>query len=102
MKPKFVIIPNNTVGFEGYSLKIDCTAYGDPAPTITWISKQIANNPEHFTHLPNGTLLIREVHANDAGRYQCIAGSDAGLNTTEITLSVQSKSSLQHLTSYQF
>ncbi|XP_054759020.2 inactive tyrosine-protein kinase 7-like isoform X1 [Lytechinus pictus] len=89
VKPKFRIIPNNTIGFEGYSLKIDCTAYGDPEPTITWMSKPIINYPDHFTHLPNGTLIIQEVSANDAGRYQCIAGSDAGLNTTEITLSVQ-------------
>ena len=86
-----MIKPNSTTGFEGYSLKLDCTAIGDPVPTITWIGKPIRENAEHFVQYPNGTLFIREIRADDAGKYQCIAGSDAGLNTAEITLTVQSK-----------
>ena len=94
VKPKFVVKPNSTRGYEGYSLQIDCHAIGDPKPTITWISRPINDDPQHFIQYDNGTLFIPEVKASDAGKYQCIAGSDAGLNTAEITLTVQSRSTL--------
>ncbi|XP_071476502.1 inactive tyrosine-protein kinase 7-like [Diadema antillarum] len=88
VKPKFRIVPQNTSGFEGYSVQIDCSAYGEPLPTLTWISKPLSKYPDHFVQFPNGTLHIPELHATDAGNYQCIAGSQAGFNITEITLTV--------------
>lgn len=40
--PKFIILPKNpTEGFEGSSVRLDCGAEGDPAPTIQWDNKNV-------------------------------------------------------------
>jgi hypothetical protein len=40
--PKFVLLPKNpTEGYEGYPVLLNCTAEGDPAPTIQWDNKNV-------------------------------------------------------------
>ncbi len=86
----------NTTGYEGYPLYIDCQARGDPTPAITWTSispkktstKQL---PSHFVSHKNGTLIVEQLLATDGGRYQCVAGNRAGLNTTEIVIIIRSE-----------
>ena len=78
-------------GYEGYPLRLDCQARGDPPPAITWTSIAPNKIPEHFNPLENGTLLIDQVLSTDGGRYQCVAGNRAGLNTTEIVITVKSR-----------
>ncbi|XP_022097303.1 inactive tyrosine-protein kinase 7-like [Acanthaster planci] len=90
VRPRFTIVPSNATGYEGYSLTIDCQATGDPFPRISWmgISPAKVESP-HMVKLDNGSLFIKQVKASDAGNYQCLAGSDAGLSSAEITLIVR-------------
>ena len=91
VKPKFTKIPKNATGYEGYPLFIDCLARGDPPPQITWTAIAPNTFPDHFVSHKNGTLIIDQVVLGDGGRYQCVAGNKAGLNTTEIVLEVKSE-----------
>ncbi|KAH8420969.1 hypothetical protein KR222_000171, partial [Zaprionus bogoriensis] len=71
-----------------------CQAMGEPKPTIQW-DKDLAylneNNTdaERFRLHENGTLEIRNVQAEDEGRYGCTIGSSAGLKREEIVLVVR-------------
>jgi hypothetical protein len=44
-----------------------------------------------FSVLPNGTLLVYEVHMTDAGKYGCTAGNSGGFRREEVHLIVKSK-----------
>ncbi|XP_072031343.1 inactive tyrosine-protein kinase 7-like [Amphiura filiformis] len=89
VKPKFTIVPKNSTGYEGYSLYIDCQARGDPPPAITWTAITPTKLPSHFISHKNGTLIVDQVLSTDGGRYQCVAGNNGGLNTTEIVITIK-------------
>ena len=48
-----------------------CTWAGDRAPVIRWTKVDGVLPVDHVTH--DGTLIINQVSAEDAGVYQCIA-----------------------------
>lgn len=40
--PKFVVLPKNpSEGYEGYAIRLDCAAEGNPLPTIQWDSNVV-------------------------------------------------------------
>ncbi|XP_077579541.1 immunoglobulin superfamily member 10 [Stigmatopora nigra] len=72
---------------------IDCTAEGNPTPTITWIM------PDNiFLRAPyfggrinvhhNGTLEIRNVRPTDTGEFICMAANDGGESVLVVQLKV--------------
>ena len=89
VKPKFTVKPQNTTVFEGQSLLVDCEAYGDPEPVITWIKDEGKVRKTIKTN--NNSLYLPEVKEKDAGKYTCYAGSKGGLNTTDFYLTVERK-----------
>ncbi|XP_075214156.1 inactive tyrosine-protein kinase 7-like [Lycorma delicatula] len=91
--PKFDVLPQNpTEAFEGYPIMLDCTAEGDPKPTIQWDKNSQMNDfdSKRFHVLDNGSLVIDEVHLTDEGKYGCTAGNSGGLKRYEISLLVRS------------
>ncbi|XP_006817060.1 PTK7-like protein isoform X1 [Saccoglossus kowalevskii] len=86
--PEFTLEPVDTEAYEGYSAMMHCQADGDPTPQISWTAGEKKSLPVHFEVLENGTLYTSEVRVADEGKYTCIAGSNAGLNSREVTLSV--------------
>ena len=73
--PRFSIKPPiRTVAILGYSLKLNCSATGDPQPVITW-KRQRSPLPAGRNQQINGALVVRNVQMEDAGNYICVATS---------------------------
>uniref|UniRef100_A0A8C0GWP3 Ig-like domain-containing protein n=1 Tax=Chelonoidis abingdonii TaxID=106734 RepID=A0A8C0GWP3_CHEAB len=69
-------------GIVGESLKLPCTAKGNPHPS-----------PLHFVNaklflFSNGTLYIRNIAPSDSGNYECIATSSTGSERRVVNLTV--------------
>ena len=80
--PRFVVKPPaKVVAWVGDSLKLNCSATGDPQPVITW-KKQGGPLPVGRSQQINGDLVIRDISRNDAGNYICIA-TNAGVFKAE-------------------
>uniref|UniRef100_A0A8C4W8W1 Immunoglobulin superfamily member 10 n=1 Tax=Gopherus evgoodei TaxID=1825980 RepID=A0A8C4W8W1_9SAUR len=70
-------------GIMGESLKLPCTAKGNPHPS-----------PLHFVNaklflFSNGTLYIRNIAPSDSGNYECIATSSTGSERRVVNLTVE-------------
>ena len=73
--PRFTIKPPiRTVARPGVSLKLNCSATGDPQPVISW-KRQGSQLPAGRSQQINGTLVIRDIKKEDAGNYICVATS---------------------------
>ena len=71
--PRFSVKPPaKVVAWVGDSLKLNCTATGDPQPVISW-KKQGGQLPFRRSQQINGNLVIRDISRNDRGNYICIA-----------------------------
>ena len=80
--PRFSIKPPiRTLARLGDSLRLNCSATGDPQPVITW-KRQGSPLPAGRSQQINGALVLRNVKEEDAGNYICVATS-AGVSTTE-------------------
>jgi len=80
------IIENNRV-------ILSCPARGTPLPKIRWYRNSIplAGNEVGERVMPDGSLLLEHAHANNTGRYTCIAENIAGNVTLTIDLIVYGK-----------
>ncbi|KAH9487494.1 hypothetical protein Btru_075974, partial [Bulinus truncatus] len=64
----------------GHRAYLNCHTVGYPAPKITWEKNgQSIPNNHHFVIHRNGTLIINNIRAEDAGSYHCLA--DNGVST---------------------
>ncbi|TKR80926.1 hypothetical protein L596_014897 [Steinernema carpocapsae] len=75
---------------EGTRAELRCFVSANPPATITWRYKGFEISPENdrFTQLPDGTLVIEEVQADDLGFYTCHAKNTAGFDEAQIRLTV--------------
>lgn len=78
---KFLEEPMDTVAIKDSPAMLNCSAVGDPKPTITWKREgsplQLVGDPRRSI-LSNGSLFLRSVHHTrmerpDEGLYQCVA-----------------------------
>ena len=80
--PRFTVKPPaKIVAVVGGTLKLNCSATGDPQPVISW-KKQGGQLPVGRSQQINGSLVIREISKNDRGNYICIA-TNAGVFKAE-------------------
>ncbi|KAM4616042.1 hemicentin-1 [Polymixia lowei] len=75
---------------QGGTAMLDCPVHGDPSPALRWLREgRPLLRSLRLQSLHNGSLVIYSVTAGDAGEYQCVAESDAGVAERTITLKVQ-------------
>lgn len=78
---RFKVEPDNTTVYQGHTAILHCQASGDPEPYIHWVKDKpldISKN-RRFQKMPNGSLLITDVSADDTGRYTCVAGNSCNI-----------------------
>ena len=86
--PRFTVKPPaKVVARLGGTLKLNCSASGDPQPVISW-KKQGSQLPSGRSQQTNGALVIRNVQLSDSGNYLCVATS-AGVFHVETYTEVQ-------------
>lgn len=79
-KPEIVTEPKDIEISYGQTAVFSCKAIGDPRPEIVWMlnANEIHSDDTRINVLPDGSLRIDEVTANDAGRYECMARNNMG------------------------
>uniref|UniRef100_A0A8C0MUA0 Hemicentin 2 n=1 Tax=Canis lupus familiaris TaxID=9615 RepID=A0A8C0MUA0_CANLF len=78
---------------EGVPASLPCMALGVPTPTITWTKETNALNfrGPHYNVSKDGTLVITQPSAQDAGAYICTATNTVGFSSQEMWLSVNTE-----------
>ncbi|XP_068696934.1 uncharacterized protein [Montipora foliosa] len=80
--PRFTFKPpTRTFARLGDSLKLNCSATGDPQPVISW-KRQGSSLPAGRNQQINAVFVLRDLKKEDAGNYICAATS-AGVFTIE-------------------
>ncbi|KAL1476844.1 hypothetical protein MTO96_036197 [Rhipicephalus appendiculatus] len=86
---------------QGGSVTLSCLATGSPKPSVNWSRSAgtagvvaLAADPR-MQASPNGTLLIEEVRAEDAGKYTCTAQNAIGSVSHSLYLHVRDAAELQ-------
>lgn len=94
---KFIIRPESKETIVGQTAKFKCQVEGIPKPRILWRRKKYSSNgfirvdsldQRRFKLLPNGTLVILNVHFDDMGLYTCVAKSPGKLSNATVLLTV--------------
>lgn len=92
--PKWTKEPQDaSVGLEG-RVAIDCQVRGHPRPKITWTriegdERSLMKASGRYVIADNGSMIITDVKAEDAGTFECSASNDIGSGLTKmVSLSV--------------
>ena len=96
--PRFTVKPPaKVVAWVGGSLKLNCSATGDPQPVISW-KKQGGQLPVVRSQQINGSLVIQGITMNDKGNYICVA-VNAGVFKSETVTFIEVKKGLLQVNS---
>ena len=88
--PSFTVTPPGKVlSYVASTLRLYCSANGDPQPVISW-RRQGAQLPIGRSQEINGALVIRDTREDDSGSYICTATS-AGVFDVETVTYVEVK-----------
>ncbi|XP_036835616.1 hemicentin-1 [Oncorhynchus mykiss] len=77
---------------QGGTAMLDCPVQGNPSPVLRWLRdgspllRSLRLQPLH-----NGSLAIYSITRGDAGEYQCVAESEAGVAERTVSLKIQIK-----------
>ncbi|XP_019908484.3 hemicentin-1 isoform X2 [Esox lucius] len=75
---------------QGGTAMLDCPVHGDPSPVVRWLRDgRPVLRSLRLQHLHNSSLAIYSITRVDAGEYQCVAESEAGVAERTIYLKVQ-------------
>ncbi|XP_068673412.1 roundabout homolog 3-like [Montipora foliosa] len=90
--PQSTIKPPSKIAIRaGCSVRLNCSATGDPQPTITW-RKQDGQLPVARSQQISGALVISNLQQSDAGNYICTVTSAGVFDVESVTsLEVQEK-----------
>uniref|UniRef100_A0AAR2IVX5 Down syndrome cell adhesion molecule a n=1 Tax=Pygocentrus nattereri TaxID=42514 RepID=A0AAR2IVX5_PYGNA len=91
--PRFKVQPKDQDGIYGKAVILNCSADGEPRPTIEWKYSKGAGVPQfhpialnsgyRIQLLGNGSLLIKHVLEEDAGYYLCKVSNDVGADVSK-------------------
>ena len=77
--PEFTVQPEQTTVLNSTAASFNCSAKGNPPPTITWLHNGERVTPsDRVTILSNGTLAIDPVTMMDCCVYHCVANNSLG------------------------
>ncbi|XP_063968758.1 peroxidasin homolog isoform X1 [Lytechinus pictus] len=87
--PVFTQSPSDLTVVAGATIRLPCSASGDPEPLITWTKDgvQITESAK-FSISEAGHLAIHDVGVDDEGRYECAARNTIGYASTDMELTV--------------
>ncbi|KAK7021096.1 hypothetical protein SK128_026418, partial [Halocaridina rubra] len=82
---------DRTIAIWGEELKMACRVVGNPTPARTWTynGKVITSAINRLKEYPDGSLLIKDVKAIDAGNYTCTAANVHGSDSITYVVTVQ-------------
>ncbi|XP_012924797.1 neural cell adhesion molecule L1 isoform X1 [Heterocephalus glaber] len=89
---KILTSDNQTyMAVEGSTAYLLCKAFGAPVPSVQWLDEEGTTvlQDERFFPYANGTMAIRDLQANDTGRYFCQAANDQNNVTIVANLHVK-------------
>ncbi|XP_068717253.1 uncharacterized protein [Montipora capricornis] len=81
-------LPSKTVGILGCNVTLNCSASGDPEPTIMW-RKQGGQIPVGRRLQINGALVLTNLTLNDTGNYSCVITSASLFQEIETVTSLE-------------
>uniref|UniRef100_A0AAR2IRM1 Cell adhesion molecule DSCAM n=1 Tax=Pygocentrus nattereri TaxID=42514 RepID=A0AAR2IRM1_PYGNA len=91
--PHFEVQPRDQDGIYGKSVILNCSAKGNPIPTIVWKHSKGAGVPQfqpialnsgsRVQLLEKGSLLIKHVLEEDSGYYLCKVSNDVGADISK-------------------
>ncbi|XP_018620315.2 leucine-rich repeat and immunoglobulin-like domain-containing nogo receptor-interacting protein 4b [Scleropages formosus] len=89
---------------EGTTVVFDCSADGDPSPSISWMSNQqkALSSTGRVRVLNNGTLEVRYAQVQDSGTFLCMASNAAGNDNISVSLHVLQLPSTHNRTASHF
>ncbi|XP_068716910.1 uncharacterized protein [Montipora capricornis] len=80
--------PSKTFGILGCNVTLNCSATGDPEPTIIW-RKQEGQIPVGRRLQINGALVLTNLTLNDTGNYSCVITSASLFQEIETVTSLE-------------
>lgn len=89
--PVVTISPMKLTVRENQNAVFQCSATGNPRPTITWSQAHGSGLSDSLQFEPNGKLVVRKVTLADSGRYICAARSALGSANISASLQVEGK-----------
>ncbi|XP_071958828.1 immunoglobulin superfamily member 10-like [Antedon mediterranea] len=85
--PQFSVRPQEQTVTLGQSFRLDCVAYGDPRPQVSWMKDGeeliLVNN---LQLLLNGSIVVNGATEENLGTYTCVATSNAGSNQISVNI----------------
>ena len=92
--PRMMISPTNQTVKENQSAVFQCSVSGNPKPTVSWLKWNSSVWTDRFRNGPDGTLEVRHVTLEDAGKFICVARNILGVSNHSAILIVQGKHNL--------
>uniref|UniRef100_A0A915L270 Ig-like domain-containing protein n=1 Tax=Romanomermis culicivorax TaxID=13658 RepID=A0A915L270_ROMCU len=90
--PKILHGPRNTTAVRGTDVKFNCLAEGVPTPVVQWYFNGLLPDKWNFNFTKfnnNNSLIIRNVSAEQAGQYVCMAGNSGSFMKQDAILCVK-------------
>ena len=89
--PTVVISPKELTVRENQNAVFQCSATGNPSPTVKWIQPTGSRWSDRAQLKPRGVLTVRHVTLADTGRYICAATNMLGSANQSASLTVEGK-----------
>ena len=89
--PTVVISPKVLTVRENQNAVFQCSATGNPSPTVKWIQPTGSLWSDRVQLKPRGILMVRHVTLTDTGRYICAATNMLGSANQSASLTVEGK-----------
>ena len=89
--PSVATSPNHQTVRENQNALLQCSATGNPRPSVTWYRSNGSSLPSHFRYQLDGKLLGTRVTLSDAGKFMCVGRNLLGSANQSAMLTVEGK-----------